>query len=77
LGEVKKRNRQYRRHQRDRKKRVAQKMLLNNWGWGDSDITVAVIGKMATTPKMCSSYCCGNPRKWFNEATVQQRRAMQ
>lgn len=22
----------------------------------------------------CSSYCCGNPRKWFGELTMQERR---
>lgn len=26
-------------------------------------------------PAMCSSLCCGNPRKWFGEKTVQERRA--
>jgi len=23
---------------------------------------------------VCSSYCCGNPRKWFGEFTMQERR---
>lgn len=23
---------------------------------------------------VCSSYCCGNPRRWFGELTMQERR---
>jgi len=29
------------------------------------------------TPKHCSCWMCGNPRKWFGKRTVQERRAMQ
>jgi hypothetical protein len=29
------------------------------------------------TPAICSCWMCGNPRKWFGERTVQERRAMQ
>lgn len=29
------------------------------------------------TPKPCSCFMCGNPRKWFGEKTVQERRAFQ
>ena len=29
------------------------------------------------TPASCSCPMCGNPRKWFGERTVQERRAMQ
>jgi len=25
---------------------------------------------------VCSGYCCGNPRKWFDEPTMQERRFM-
>lgn len=24
-------------------------------------------------PAMCSSYCCGNPRKWFGQLSRQER----
>lgn len=27
------------------------------------------------TPTPCSCHMCGNPRKWWNEETVQERRA--
>ena len=71
------RNREYRRYQRDKKKLKIKKMLLNNWGWNPIDVTDTIIGLMAATPKGCSSYCCGNPRKWFKEPTVQERRVME
>lgn len=30
--------------------------------------------RLRNTTKMCSSYCCGNQRKWFNEKTMQEKR---
>ena len=32
---------------------------------------------MAETPANCSGWMCGNPRKWFGQRTVQERRHMQ
>ena len=32
------------------------------------------VGMMARTRKPCSGPRCGNPRKWFGERTVQERR---
>lgn len=34
-------------------------------------------GMIATTPHPCSRCCCGNPRKYFNEKTMQERRKFQ
>lgn len=31
-------------------------------------------GIVASTPLPCSESCCGNPRKYFNERTIQERR---
>lgn len=45
------------------------------WGYGQEWITPAAIGRAGTTRCPCSSYCCGNPRKWFGEKTMQERRA--
>jgi len=28
----------------------------------------------AVTPKDCSGPCCGNPRRWFGQKTMQERR---
>ena len=33
------------------------------------------IGASAHTPKPCSCYMCGNPRKYFRDLTMQERRA--
>jgi hypothetical protein len=29
----------------------------------------------AVTPKDCSGPCCGNPRRWFGQETMQERRS--
>ena len=34
-------------------------------------------GRLANDIKCCSCYMCGNPRKWFNELTLQERKALQ
>lgn len=31
----------------------------------------------AGTPKPCSCFMCGNPRKWFGEKSIQERRFYQ
>lgn len=31
----------------------------------------------ADTLHACSSFCCGNPRKWFKQKTIQERRRLQ
>lgn len=33
------------------------------------------VGKYIDTPKQCSAYCCGNPRKHFHEVTIQEKKA--
>ena len=32
---------------------------------------------VSETPKLCSCYMCGNPRKWFNEKTIQEKKMFQ
>jgi len=32
---------------------------------------------MAETPAICSCWMCGNPRRYFGDRTVQERRAIQ
>lgn len=36
-----------------------------------------VMARFKEQPQVCSGYCCGNPRKWFGELTVQEYRALQ
>lgn len=32
---------------------------------------------LANHMTVCSGWCCGNPRKWCNETTLQERRQME
>lgn len=32
------------------------------------------VGRVCTTPALCSCYMCGNPRKFFNELTIQEKK---
>ena len=48
------------------------------WGTNNTDPDlVKASGKLANNIKYCSCYMCGNPRKWFNELTFQERKALQ
>ena len=65
-----KRNRAWRRKQEHKKK---SKVIrdYHNW-WGDWDSRS--VGLKSHTPKRCSCAMCGNPRKYFNEQTMQERK---
>jgi hypothetical protein len=45
------------------------------WGW--HGLSGKQAGIVAYTPKTCSCWMCGNPRKYFGERTIQERRRMQ
>lgn len=34
------------------------------------------LGLLLNCPAMCSGPCCGNPRRWFREITLQERRLL-
>jgi DNA-directed RNA polymerase specialized sigma24 family protein len=34
------------------------------------------VGMYSQTPKVCSCFMCGNPRRFHGEPTIQERRAM-
>lgn len=36
-----------------------------------------IVRHSANNRTTCSAACCGNPRHWFNEPTIQERRAFQ
>ncbi len=38
-------------------------------------LTDAALGIVVNTPTLCSCWMCGNPRKYFGEQTIQERRA--
>lgn len=72
------RNRSWRRAQRERViARTRRWMKDNGWftepftRWSDSECE-EVVRKNAITPHPCSGHCCGNPRKWFGQATRQE-----
>jgi len=68
------RTRAFRRHQYAvRKERVRNRMYTSWFAVGE--VTPFWLGFHAGTPHPCSCYGCGNPRKWANELTVQERRA--
>lgn len=58
-----------RRHHRQRLKRKRSTYFMC---YDKSDRIL--IAKLVNTPKPCSCYACGNPRKHFKERTYQERR---
>ena len=61
-----KRVRRLRRSYHERAKRRAERLLREIWHMEDRWVTDKMVGHYATTPKPCSCYACGNPRrgKW-------------
>ena len=69
------RDRAYRRKEISKAKQRAYKVLKDSWAYNPEDIDPKNIGKVASTHgKPCSCYMCGNPRKYFKELTIQERR---
>lgn len=63
------RNRAFRRFQELKKKKWVQKIFSRY-----RHLDEAVVGIIAHSPHNCSCHMCGNPRKWFNEKTMQEKR---
>jgi len=59
-----------RRHQKFRIRERARR-IMRLWGTANFDNVVRCAENLCT----CSGYCCGNPRKWFGEKTLQEKRA--
>ena len=68
--------RSIRRHQSEKRKRWVKKTLPHYFMWS-GDFEPRRVGLYSETPKLCSCWMCGNPRKYFNEAPIQERRAPQ
>ena len=67
------RTRAFRRHHLQRvKHRVASLPQVVCYG---EHLTPTVIGKYARTRVPCSCWMCGNPRRHFDEITMQEKRA--
>ena len=59
-----------RRHHRERLKNKRK----HHWG---RNLTDEERAGAVDTPTPCSCYMCGNPRRYFNELTIQERRQFQ
>ena len=79
------RTKAYRRWQEQKKKKKVRKYFVCE-RHGDDGVfdysrepaptnDPAIIGIVARTPAACSCYMCGNPRKHWNELTMQEKRA--
>lgn len=67
-----------RRHHAVRLKHVRK----SYWGriWGSAyyePLTERQLGMLLSTTHLCSGVCCGNPRRWLGERTIQEQRTYQ
>lgn len=68
------RTRNWRRAQKFRMRARAEK-IMRDWGiFGQPYPAKEFARYMADNMKVCSNYCCGNPRKHFGELTIQERK---
>ena len=69
------RDKTYRRLQTTKAKHKAAHILKRWWDWTQEEITDRDVGRMANVHcKPCSCYMCGNPRRWFKDLSIQERR---
>ena len=78
------RTRAWRRHQRhrirNRRRRrghwafSADATLLARWHWGEGITAEELSARYLDTPRPCSCYMCGNPRKHFGTLPAQWKR---
>lgn len=43
--------------------------------YGMTKMSPKQLGCVCNTPQPCSEACCGNPRKFFNEVTMQEKKS--
>lgn len=67
-----KEKRQKRFQQKSRNKVKWSKRARHSFGL--LEITPKMIGRAANHGKLCSCHMCGNPRKFFNEKTLQEQK---
>lgn len=67
-------SRSERRGHRERLKRARR------WHWGFKDLSTGPASRwsrVVETPTVCSCPMCGNPRKWFGDLSIPERRFWQ
>jgi hypothetical protein len=62
-----------RRHHYQRLKAKWKKIRSNEYGARTDDVAIGY--QVSTHGKGCSCHMCGNPRKYFNEKTMQEKKA--
>jgi hypothetical protein len=72
---MKHKDRAYRRHQIERRRRQVLAMLAQRAYRTEIVYDDAAIGRAVHTRTPCSSWLCGNQRRWWGASTVQERRA--
>lgn len=68
----------YKRHHERRVRQYAYRVLkyvYHFMKWENENVLWANARKWANNMACCSAYCCGNPRWFFNEKTIQERKA--
>jgi len=65
------RDRAFRRFQELKKKQWVRKFFSKHRA---RELTDADVGVYAHTPHLCSCYVCGNPRKWWDQKTIQEKK---
>lgn len=75
-GEIMKRTRAERRHYAQKAKDKTRR-ILKGWSWsGEGEPTELRVAKMSQTHCVnCSCYMCGNPRKYYDDITIQEKKA--
>jgi len=68
------RNKAWRRKQEVRKKKKVVREYYNWWPDDSGEWDSRTIGMRSHSPKWCSCHMCGNPRKYYNEQTLQERK---
>lgn len=68
-----KRSRDWRRFQKYRMRARAEKKLLS-WAYFSREDASKQARYMADNFCVCSKGCCGNPRKWFGDVGLQEKR---
>ena len=76
-GTLVERTKAYRRHQREKYFNKAKTILTQIWGFevstGLSELDIQYrLNRLHKNRAPCSRWCCGNPRKHFNEKTRQE-----
>ena len=75
VGKPRSHKRALRRHHDKRKKAWVRKNLSHYFMYA-TDLPERRVGMYSRTPKVCSCFMCGNPRRFHQKPSVQERRAM-